>query len=437
MNIELFIVPQLVLLGWFLLNRRTAHQVAGEHKSEDAMLQHLRDYLHSGYEATSRGSLLQLTQRASRGAFQCERQSFFKPQKAGTWLHGDRELPASEASLMAAVSAQGLPVDRYSNEGQRSELTGAVHRFMDQNKITVLVPVSDSMQTQWVWASHFASEDETPEVDALRAWQMAMQSVVERSALRLASAHLALLEKDADSATQVLRVLLPEAPSEMREGLEWAGIMRRETGEAPVLLATYPQGRGKVLVICAEVTAPGLAAVLLASALRGFCDSLMVAEQDDENLRPEKVMEELNEYIWRPDQNNNLSCVVALFDVKAQRVDYASAGEPLWLHVQAGGEVSIVASTGPGLGVADEINYLPQRIEISKGDSHLFLVTDVGPAAFGEGELLQKVQEASHVDSENIEDYVDDLAELVGQGSNDTGRSPGVVMLRAIPDVTG
>ncbi len=437
MSPEFFVLPEVFLAGWFLLNRRSARKTVAAHSNEDAMLQHLRDYLHKGYHVATRKGLLALTEKASEKAFRCKRQSFFLPEKAGGWTLGQSPLNSNESALLTAIATQGQPIDRrIENSALSPELLQAAYILMDHYGINVLVPVRDSMGPQWVWASYFAERHSTPAVDALLAWQMAMQSVVERGALRVASAQLAELEKDATSATQVLRVLLPEAPIDAQEGLEWAGTLRRKRGEPPVLFSAYPQGGGRTLIVFSEITAPGLAAVLLGAALRGYCDSLVVASRgtalsptdSKQTLRPEKVLSALNRYIWRPDQSNNLSCVVALFDTQEQCVDYAIAGNPCWLHLESGGATVAVSSPGPGLGISEQVDYVSQAMPISAGDTHLFIGGELCLEAFGEVGLAKQSRASRDVSFEGLGQQVDRLAETMGQLGD--GRTPGVVLLR-------
>ncbi len=432
MSPEFFVLPEVFLVGWFLLNRRSARKMVDAHSNEDAMLQHLRDYLHEGYHVATRKALLTLTEKASEEAFRCKRQSFFLPEKKGAWTLGKSPLNSNESALLTAIATQGHPIDRrIENSSLSPELLQAAYILMDHYGINVLVPVRDSMGPQWVWASYFAERHSTPAVDALLAWQMAMQSVVERGALRVASAQLAELQKDATSATQVLRVLLPEAPLDAQEGLEWAGTLRRNRGEPPVLFSAYPRGEGRTLVVFSEVAAPGLAAVLLSAALRGFCDSLVIASRDttlSPTLKPEKVLSALNRYIWRSDQSNNFSCVVALFDTKEQRIDYAIAGNPCWLHLESGGATLAVSSPGPGLGSSKTVEYQPQSMPISPGDTHLFIGGELCLEAFGDVGLAKQSRASQEVSFEGLGQQVDRMAETMGRLGG--GRSPAVVLLR-------
>jgi len=430
MSLEFFVVPEIALLGWFVLNRRAARNIALAHSGEDVMLQSLRDYLQDGYEVGSRAALLELTKSVSERAFQCKRQLFFRPSRDGGWKCDERAVSFEESSLLSAIAAQGQPIDRGSKKNALSpELLGAAFRLMDENGINVLVPVSDSMAPQWIWASYCAASSWSSTVDALQAWQMAMESIVERWALRLASAHLAQLEKDAASATQVLRVLLPEEPVDSEEGLEWAGTLRRPSGEPPVLFATYAQAKGKVLVVFAEVTTPGLAAVILASALRGYCDSLVTAARGA-TLRPEKVLGLLNRYVWRPGGASDLSCIVALFDTNSGWVDYASAGTPSWIHVKDGGSLVPITSTSPGLGVAEDIDYLPQKLALNKDDSHLFVGTELGYDICGDARFAQQASTQRSVGFANLGRLVDDLASAIDQRGEGKGRTPALIMFR-------
>ncbi len=432
MSLEFFILPEVALAGWFLLNRWSANNTAKRYSDDDAMLQSLRDYWREGYNCISRAALLELTQSASAKAFKCQHQGFLLPHRDGTWTLGESSLAPEDSELLSAFAAHGQPIDaRASVLDVPAQLQAPLASYMARNGINVMVPVHDSVAPQWIWISALTGGHTDYELDSLRAWQMAMHSVVERETLLLASAHLDGLEKDAASATEVLRVLLPGSPHEQQSGMEWAGALQRESGEPPLLFATYPQASGKILIIFAEVVAPGLAAVILGSALRGYCDSLVTAAKGA-TLSPESVLKSLNQYVWRPEDPSNLSCVVALFDAKAKRVDYAVAGTPCWLHVAEDGGMNAIQPTGAGLGAGDNLDYKCEALALNPGDTHLFVGSHLGLEAFTNPALEQRIRTNKYVSYADLGQHVVGLTETLSELAGNSGPTPGVVSLRPI-----
>lgn len=430
MSSAIFIIPEVAIAGWFLLNRWSAAKTAKKYGNDYAMLQALREFWREGDNCNSRAALLALTQKESARAFKCEHQGFFLPHRDGSWSYGDTTIPAEDSALLTAIVEFGQPVDaREHKQAIPPELKASIDSLMQRSGINVMVPVSDSSSPQWVWVSSLTGEHTELELDSLRAWQMAMQSVVERDTLLLASAHLEGLEKDAASATEVLRVLLPGNPHEQELGMEWAGALERQSGEPPLLFATYPQESGKILIVFAEVVAPGLAAVIMGSALRGYCDSLVSASKGV-TLSPESVLKSLNDYIWRPKRPSNISCVVALFDTAANCVDYAAAGAPCWLHVSEDADMIPVQPTGPGLGAGQNLDYKCERIALKGGDTHLFIGSHLGVQAFSHPALEQQVRTNKYVSFADLEQHVQGLTETLFELAGNKGPTPGVVTLR-------
>ncbi len=428
MKPELFLIPEVVLLGWYFINRHVAKRVRNEHAGEYTMLQNLRDYMHEGLHANSRAELMHQTKAAIESALHCDRHFFYLPHRDGTWTIGESTKQCQAAALLDQVAACGQPIIRGVISPEiPPQLASAALQFMEQQRLSVLIPVTDTMTPQWIWASQFSSV--SPAVETLQAWQMAMQSVSERATLRLASAHLLELEKDAESATQVLRVLLPESPAHSLSGMEWSGHLQRKSDEAPILFAAYPHGQDNLLVVFAEVTAPGLGAVLLASALRGYIDSVIAASQTGP-LHPEEILSKLNQYVCRPGHESALSCIVACFDTSQKRIEYAAAGSPHWLRLQADGTIASVLATGPALGTGEQTDYQPRWLELEDNDTHFFAVSSLPAQELGQTAQAKMMAPTGSIDFQELSSRAQQLASQWDQQADPGHPSHAVVILR-------
>jgi hypothetical protein len=97
---------------------------------------------------------------------------------------------------------------------------------------------------------------------------------------------------------------------------------------------TYPLGPGSLLLVLGQPAASGIAGSLLQVAVRGFCDELvgLLAER----VTPERMLDDLNRFLWRPTQPIGMACQVVRVDRDRTELTVASAGESHWWWAPSG-----------------------------------------------------------------------------------------------------
>jgi serine phosphatase RsbU (regulator of sigma subunit) len=134
--------------------------------------------------------------------------------------------------------------------------------------------------------------------------------------------------------------------------------------------------RPDVLYLCiGDVSGHGVAAALVVSRIHGHVRRLILEQRP-----PEQFLEEMNRAVLRILQHTYFFMTFAVFriDLKARRIDYATAGHPAQFLLRASGKVDVLSTPNRLLGIDADI-FDAERpvdsVEFGPGDS-LVLFTD-------------------------------------------------------------
>jgi sigma-B regulation protein RsbU (phosphoserine phosphatase) len=119
-----------------------------------------------------------------------------------------------------------------------------------------------------------------------------------------------------------------------------------------------------------------------------------------------------------------------IYNRKTGLLEFANAGHDFPVLVRADGEVEVLESTGPALGVLPEYDHETETVGVGPGDCILFYTdgitdaTDTNGKHYGEQRLRNLMIRNRHLAPRQIIDLIkDDLAEFCGAGSMQDDRT--------------
>jgi len=128
---------------------------------------------------------------------------------------------------------------------------------------------------------------------------------------------------------------------------------------------------GRTIVVVADVAGKGLPAALLMPALR-----IAVRTSVDRHREPARVVEEVNEALWRTTETRSFATLFfASLDAEGRSLAYVNAGHLPGLLVDAAGETSWLMGGGTPVGLVPEAHYESHTAPLGPGDL-LVLYTD-------------------------------------------------------------
>ena len=232
-----------------------------------------------------------------------------------------------------------------------------------------------------------------------------------------------LLRRDLERAEVIQRALLPRNPPAIERYCIQA-LYRPGRYIGGDLYDVIQLNDRHVGIYVADATGHGVTAAML-SVL--FKQRLAVTDDGGQVLGPAAVLEGVNrafcEAVVAP--GLFLTAVYCLLDVETGAMRLASAGHPPALHVDAGGETTLIRRTGPALGLTTDAEYSEVSLHLEKAD-RLVLYTDglleaVGAAAPAD------LQQVLHLEAAAGQLLRELRAEL--KGRNGAGEDPDDVTL--------
>lgn len=210
-------------------------------------------------------------------------------------------------------------------------------------------------------------------------------------------------------AETVQKSLLPGADIQV-DGLELAAAYLASTKVGGDYYDFLPIAGGALMAVVADVSGHSLPSGLMMTSARSALQVL--ARQ---HPRPAEILRMLNDSLFRDlDQTGLfLSICIAVVDPSEGTVTYASAGHnPPFLWRPALGQMGLLESTGPLIGIIPSLEYEEIVMDFALGDS-LVLYTDgiteardPSGAFFGEDRLEGLVRDSSDLEAQGTVDAI-------------------------------
>lgn len=233
------------------------------------------------------------------------------------------------------------------------------------------------------------------------------------------------------------RAIIDNLPSRASTGsvgaLSWQVHEPPRTQPESTFWDIYELSEGRLLLIAGEIIADGLAAAMMAIAVRSCCDALYDRAKD--GMDPYVLLDGLNRFLWREINPVGMSCVVVLFDPAHRRIEHATAGTMTLWHMdwrREHAEVEVWSDPGPLVGSGPQADYLVQRRPLAPGDAFVMLSQRASRAAWDMLEPLPRFPDSRFDDAD--EASANDLCQRLVQASGAAAADAPVIVVRVRAD---
>lgn len=190
------------------------------------------------------------------------------------------------------------------------------------------------------------------------------------------------LESELELARRIHARLLPAGPPEV-PGLEIAGSSESAREVGGDYFDHIDLGRGRVLLVVADVSGKGVPAALLMS---GFRASLV--SQDLSRAEPARVSERLNEFLHQSvDPGRFVTAFIGFLDAATGRLVYVNAGHNPPVLLRADGAAESLTRGGTILGILQASRFESGETTLAAGDLLALYTDGVTEGANAAGEL--------------------------------------------------
>jgi serine phosphatase RsbU (regulator of sigma subunit) len=191
------------------------------------------------------------------------------------------------------------------------------------------------------------------------------------------------LVRDVNLAAQVQRLFLPTAKPAI-SGMEIVGMMRPARGLSGDYYDYIPISEQKIQIVIADVAGKGIPAALLMSATAAAVQLEAGREQS-----MQEIVRRLNGGIRTVSDEGvrYVTLILAQIDVKERRLHFINCGHNPALLLRCGtGELSLLHSSGPPIGLFERESYQLDSVELESGDMLVFYTDGVTEAEDASGE---------------------------------------------------
>lgn len=186
---------------------------------------------------------------------------------------------------------------------------------------------------------------------------------------------------DLEQAADIQRGLFPQAPPQL-PGLELSGRSSPCRSVGGDYFDYVPMTDGRILVVVADVSGKGLAASLLMSSLQARVHALCELQTD-----VAKLVSRLNHSIKANTPDNKfITGFFAAIDPQTGEMEFTNAGHNPPVVARHSGQVELLTSGGPVLGILPNITYQGGRTRLERGDLLVMYSDGVSEAPNAAGE---------------------------------------------------
>ena len=206
--------------------------------------------------------------------------------------------------------------------------------------------------------------------ELLATYGLAVAGTIESARLQRAMAHKRRLDGELVLARQVMNGLLPRATPSL-PGFDIAGTHETSLEVGGDYYEFIPIDDDRWGVVVADVVGKGIAAALLAAAIRASIASLVGYE-----LAVRAIMRRANRFFHDSVEDGKyVTLFFAFADVLDRRLLYSNAGHLPPILLRAGGGVELLEEGGVPLGLFKAPRYVEGHVALAEGDL-LVLYTD-------------------------------------------------------------
>ena len=207
------------------------------------------------------------------------------------------------------------------------------------------------------------------------------------------------IERDLKAAGRLQRSLIPQAQS-VCEGAD-IGVYYRPAGHVGGdLVGFFRLGPGRIGVYSIDVSGHGVSSALLTARLHNLFDdrnvdeNIAVARRPDGAFVPREpaaVATELNARLQdEADTDQYFTMVYADCDLTGGLVRFCQAGHPSPLILRRNGQVELVGSGGPPIGMLSEFNYETGMVQLQPGEKLLLYSDGLIEAEGVDGTMIEE-----------------------------------------------
>jgi len=178
------------------------------------------------------------------------------------------------------------------------------------------------------------------------------------------------LEEELKTAQQIQADLLPESLKQ-GDSLEIAAFSSPSSAVGGDFYDYFALDEYRTGIVVADACGKGMPAAMLISQIQA-----MVRSEVGNGNTIEKTLKSLNRQLHRHAESGFFATLFyGILDRRKGTLKYANAGHDFPALVHRNGQITLLSSTGPALGVVEHLDHHAEKVEIHEGDS-LLLYTD-------------------------------------------------------------
>ena len=243
--------------------------------------------------------------------------------------------------------------------------------------------------------------------ELLATYGLAVAGTIESARLQLAMVAKRRLDGELALARQVMEGLLPRTTPDLA-GFDIAGAHETALVVGGDYYEFIPIGDDRWGVVIADVVGKGIAAALLAAAIRASIASLVGYE-----LAVRAIMRRANRFFHNSVEDGKyVTLFFAFADVLDRRLLYSNAGHLPPILLRAGGGVELLEEGGVPLGLFDAPRYVEGHVTLADGDllalytDGIVETADADDAPYGMDRFVAVLQQSRESSAKEICDAV-------------------------------
>ncbi len=283
-----------------------------------------------------------------------------------------RELvPGADDALLAHISAMDSPL--LMKDATIEMLQGDLGEALMERRVEVLYALKHAGEMQGfvgLGDCRDAHEYSPDDIDLLTLLSDQFATALAMARLYVDSIEKCKLEEELKTAQQIQADLLPES---LHNGntLEIAAFTSPSSAVGGDFYDYFALDEYRTGIVVADACGKGMPAALLISQIQA-----MVRSEVGNGNTIEKTLASLNRQLHRHAESGFFATLFyGILDRRKGTLKYANAGHDFPVLVHRNGQLNLLSSTGPALGVVEHLDHHAEKVPIHEGDS-LLLYTD-------------------------------------------------------------
>jgi serine phosphatase RsbU (regulator of sigma subunit)/DNA-binding transcriptional regulator YhcF (GntR family) len=195
------------------------------------------------------------------------------------------------------------------------------------------------------------------------------------------------LEEELKTAQQIQADLLPDS-LDQGDALEIAAFSSPSSAVGGDFYDYFPLDKYRTGIVVADACGKGMPAAMLISQIQA-----MVRSEMGNGNTLKKTLAALNRQLHRHAESGFFATLFyGIFDRRKGTLKYANAGHDFPVLVRRNGEMTLLASTGPALGVVEHLDHHAETVQVHQGDSLLLYTDGVTETTSSSGRQYGEIQ---------------------------------------------